>query len=171
MKKLFFIFAKLLGLFQLYTALMGAMQIIIMIALSRSDSTSHADLALGAAGLLLFLGVSIAIARILIVKTEWLAGKVGIRDEAPVEGLAHIPALQVGICLIGVLVTVQSLPQVARMALTYRNIWANISLDLLWPQLLPSVLQLALGLLLALKPRAIANWVDRSPQSDAAPPA
>ena len=170
MKKLFLIFAKLLGLFQLYTAVMGAMQLTAMVSMTRVEGTPITVVALGIAGLLLFVAVSLVIARILIVKTEWLAEKVGIRDEAPVEGLEHVPALVVGICLIGIFVAVQSLPHVARLVLTWRNIWTHTSLDLLWPQLLPSVLQLALGLILALRPGRVAALVARAPAAAAPQP-
>jgi hypothetical protein len=164
MKKLFLVFAKLLGLYQLYTAVMGAMQLTAMVSMSRIDGTPLTHLALGVAGLLLFVAVSLAIARILIVKTDWLAEKVGIRDDAPVEGLEHVPALAVGICLIGIFVTVQAVPHVARLLLTYRNIWANASRDILWPQMVPSVLQLTLGLFLALQPGRVAGLVARAPR-------
>jgi hypothetical protein len=163
MKRLFLIFAKLLGLFQLYTALMSATQLVVMLTLmTRSEPAPLVGLLLGAVGLLLFLAVSLAIARILIVQTEWLAEKVGIRDDAPVAGLEHGQILAVGICLIGIFVTVESLPDVVRLVLSLRKMSANGAMDYLWPQLLPSVLPLALGLFLALKPEAVARRVGRS---------
>ena len=116
MKQLFFVFAKLLGLFQLYTALLAAMQWVSMLTMiARSESAPFTGMLMGAAGLLVFLAVALAAAWILIEKTDWLAGKVGIRDDAPVAGLEQVPALVVGICLIGIFVTVQSLPGVVRL--------------------------------------------------------
>jgi hypothetical protein len=165
MKKLFHIFAKLLGLYQLYTALMGSAQIVaILTMMARTEPVPLAGMLLGAAGILIYLTVAIAIAWVLLGKTEWLAKKVGIHDDVPVEGLEHVPALAVGICLIGIYVTIQSLPDVVRLALTFRNMWDNVSIDLLWPQLVPSVLQLALGLFLALQPGRVAGLVARTPR-------
>ena len=157
MKIMFLVLAKLLGLYQLYTALLGTLQLIAMVAMSLQGIPNLAVFLLGLAGVLLFLAVSLAVAWVLIVRTEWLAALVGIRDDAPVPGLAQVPALHVGICLIGVFVSIQAVPHLARLLLTFRNVWAQASLDLLWPQLLPSVLQLAAGLFLALKPGSVAR--------------
>lgn len=158
MKKLFLVFAKLLGMYQLYSALLGTLQLIAMVAMSLQGIPNLAVFLLGLAGVLLFLAVSLAVAWVLIVRTEWLAAWAGIRDDAPVPpGLAQVPALHVGICLIGVFVSIQAVPHLARLLLTFRNVWAQASLDLLWPQLLPSVLQLAVGLFLALKPGSVAR--------------
>lgn len=161
MKQLFYVFAKLLGLFQLYTALIGAMQWVSMLTMiARSVPEPFTGMLLGAAGALVFLAVAFAAAWILIVKTEWLADKVGIRDDAPVAGLGHVPALAVGICLIGIFVTVQSLPEVARLALA-RDMWGNGAPGYIWPQLLPAVLKLVLGLVLGLRPGRVAALVTR----------
>ena len=161
MKQLFFVFAKLLGLFQLYTALIAAMQWVSMLTMiARSESAPFTGMLMGATGLLVFLAVALAAAWILIEKTDWLAGKVGIRDDAPVAGLEQVPALVVGICLIGIFVTVQSLPGVVRLLLT-RNMWGTGLPAFIWPQLLPAVLQVALGLFLALQPGRVAALVTR----------
>ena len=164
MKQLFFVFAKLLGLFQLYTALTSAMQWVSMLTMiARSEPAPFAGMLLGAAGVLIFLAVAFAAAWILIAKTDWLAAKVGIRDDAPVAGLAQVPALVVGISLIGIFVTVQSLPDVLRLLLT-RNMWGTGAPAFIWPQVLPAVLQVALGLFLALQPGRVAARVTREPR-------
>ena len=161
MKQLFSVFAKLLGLFQLYTALTSAMQWVSMLTMiARSEPAPFTGMLLGAAGVLIFLAVAFAAAWILIAKTGWLADKVGIRDDAPVAGLEQVPALGVGICLIGIFVTVQSLPEVVRLVMT-RNMWGNGAPAFIWPQLLPAVLKLALGLFLALQPGRTAALVTR----------
>ena len=167
MKKLFLVFAKLLGLIQLYTALMGVTQMaILMTMISRDASPSLAGILSNISGLAIYLVVSLAIAWGLLAKTEWLAGKVGLSDEAPVEGLERVPALVVGIALIGIFVTVRSLPPLVRALFEFQQTW-NSSQPLALRQLAPVALQLALGLVLALKPGAIAALVARSP----APPA
>ena len=62
--------------------------------------------------------------------------------------------------LIGIFVTVQSLPEVVRLVMT-RNMWGNGAPAFIWPQLLPAVLKLALGLFLALQPGRTAALVTR----------
>ncbi|NCA81209.1 MAG: hypothetical protein EOM72_00485 [Opitutae bacterium] len=169
MKKLFLVFAKLLGLIQLYTALLGVTQMAIMMSLvSRSDSGSLSGVLPSLAGLTIYLAVALVIAWVLLAKTEWLARKVGVGDEAPVEGLERVPALIVGVALIGIFVTVRSLSPLARALLEFRQIWDS-SPQLALRQLAPVALQLALGLLLALKPGFVAAFVGRSPAPPATP--
>ena len=164
MKKLFLVFAKLLGLFQLYTAVMGAMQLTAMVSMTRVEGTPITVVALGIAGLLLFVAVSLVIARILIIKTEWLAEKVGIRDEAPVEGLEHVPALVVGICLLGIFVTVQNIAPLTRALIQLQRMGSYGVRPVMWNQILPPALQLAAGLFLALRPGRVAALVTREPR-------
>lgn len=169
MKKLFLVFAKLLGLVQLYMTLLGVTQMAIMMAvLSRNDSASVSEVLPSLAGLMIYLAVALVIAWVLLAKTEWLARKVGLGDEAPVEGLERVPALIVGVALIGVFVTVRSLSPLARALLEFRQIWDS-SPQLALRQLAPVALQLALGLLLALKPGFVAAFVGRSPAPPTAP--
>ena len=168
MKNLFSVLAKLLGLVQLYLALLTAMQLVVMLTMvSRSDSIPLRGILLGGAGLAIYLAVSLAIAWILIARTDWLAAKVGIQDDTPVEGLERLPALLVGICLIGIFVTVESLPRLARILIDLQRAWQYGPQHLIWGQMTPVLLQLFLGLVLALRPNAVVGWIARKP----APPA
>ena len=171
MKKLFLVFAKLLGLVQLYMTLVGLTQMAVMLAiLPRGDSSPAFGLWANLAGMGSYLAVSLAIAWVLLAKTEWLAGKIGVDGEAPAEGLERIPALLVGIALIGVFVTVRSLPPLVRALLEIQQtqVWTRAP-QVAWRQLAPVALQLALGLFLALKPGAVAAFVGRSPAPSATP--
>ena len=168
MKKLFVVFAKLLGLVQLYLALLTATQLVVMLGMVvRTDQIPLRDVLLGGVGLAIYLAVSLAIAWLLLAKTDWLAAKVGIRDETPIEGLERLPALIVGICLIGVFVTVESLPRLARILIDLQRAWHYGPHQLIWGQLAPVLLQLLLGLVLALRPNTVVGWIARK----SAPPA
>ena len=168
MKKLFLVFAKLLGLVQLYLALLTATQLVVMLAMVvKTDPIPLRGILLGIAGLAIYLAVSLAIAWLLLARTDWLAAKVGIHDDTPVEGLEHLPTLLVGICLIGIFVTVESLPRLARILIDLQRAWHYGPHQLIWGQLAPNLLQLLLGLILALRPDAVAARVVSKP----APPA
>ena len=170
MKKLFLVFAKLLGLVQLYTALLTATQLVIMLGmLVKTDPIPLRGILLGAAGMAVYLAVSLAIAWLTLVKTEWLAAKVGIQDDAPVAGLEHVPALLAGICLIGIFVTVESLPRLTRILIDVQRAWSYGPHQLIWGQMAPTLLQVLLGLILALKPGTVAALVVRKPAPAAAP--
>ena len=168
MKKLFLVLAKLLGVVQLYMALMTATQLVVMLGMVvRTDQIPLRSVLLGGVGLAIYLAVSLGIAWILIARTDWLAAKVGIQDDTPVEGLERLPALLVGICLIGIFVTVESLPRLARILIDLQRAWQYGPQHLIWGQMTPVLLQLFLGLVLALRPNTVVGWIARKP----APPA
>lgn len=162
MKKLFLVFSKLLGLVQLYMALLTSTQLVVMLGMvARTDQIPLRGVLLGGIGLAIYLAVSLAIAWLLLARTDWLAAKVGIRDETPVEGLERLPALIVGICLIGVFVTVEALPRLARILIDLQRAWHYGPHQLIWGQLAPVLLQLFLGLVLALRPDEVAGRIVR----------
>lgn len=168
MKKMFIVLAKLLGLVQLYLALLTATQLAVMLGMVvRTDQIPLRGVLLGGVGLAIYLAVSLGIAWILIARTDWLAAKVGIQDDTPVEGLERLPALLVGICLIGIFVTVESLPRLARILIDLQRAWHYGPHHLIWGQMTPVLLQLFLGLILALRPNTVVGWIARKP----APPA
>ena len=170
MKKLFLIFAKLLGLVQLYMALLNATQLVVMLGMvAKSDHLPLRGILLGVAGLVIYLAIAIAIAWLMLAKTEWLAGKVGIHDDPPIEGLEQVPALRVGICLIGIFVIVGVLPRLARILIDLHQAWHFQPHQLIWGQLAPNLLQLLLGLVLALKSDQVITLVARKPAQAPAP--
>jgi hypothetical protein len=163
MKKLFLVFAKLLGLVQLYATTVAALQMFAMVAMVLRGAINPFTAAVSLGGLVLYTGVALAIAWVLLKRTEWLADLVGIRDDAPIEGLERVPALIVGIALIGVFVTVRALPNLVGTLIGLRDQWAMAPLRLVAKQMVPHLVQLALGLFLALKPAAIARRIAADP--------
>ncbi len=162
MRKLFLVFAKLLGLFQLYTVLVNVAPLAFMLgAFYHEDSATLAEILAGVSGYLVYLAVSLAIAWVLLAKTGWLADKAGVRDETPVPDLDRVPALRVGITLLGIFVTVQGIPPLARGLIQYSRLGTPFLRPAIWNHILPSGLQIALGLFLALKPAAVARLVAR----------
>ena len=162
MRKLFFVFAKLLGLFQLYATLVAALQMLAMAAMLVHREPHPFTSAVSLAGMVVYTGGALAIAWILLKHTEWLADVVGLRDEAPIEGLERVPALVVGIALIGVFVTVRSLPALVGALIGMQAHLDAIPLQMLVKDLIPHLVQVAAGLFLALKPGILAARIAKS---------
>ena len=162
MRKLFVVFAKLLGLVQLYATVTAALQMLAMAAMVLRGKINPFTGAVSFSGLVIFTGIALAIAWVLLKRTEWLADVVGIRDDAPVEGLERVPALVVGIALIGVFVTVQALPRLVGALIGMQTHLDEVPLQILVKDLVPYLLQLAIGLFLALKPGAVAARIAKA---------
>lgn len=156
------VLAKLLGLVQLYLALVGLTQGAGMIAmLSSGGYPSPRELLVSMIAMGAYLAVSLAIVWVLLAKTEWLAMRVGLKEEAPVAGLERVPALQTGVTLIGVFVTANSLPPLLRILLQSGFFMREPILPSSGVYLIPVVFQTLLGLFLALRPRTVVALIDR----------
>jgi hypothetical protein len=114
--------------------------------------------------------LSLGMAWLLLARTEWLADKLKIQDEARIENLDKHPILLVGVKLIGVYVAVRAIPSLARAMLDARHIWeGQVGLQL-WNKIIPAALQLGLGLFLALRSEKVVDIITNRKQP-AEPPA
>ena len=158
MKRLFLVLAKLVGLFQVYWALVNFMQIGFTLSMiGRSESTHFGQIVASLAGIVTYFVLSLGMAWLLLARTEWLADKLKIQDEAEIEGLDKRHILLVGVKLIGVYVTVYAIPSLARELLVSQRLWeGQIGLQV-WSKIIPAALQLGLGLYLALKSETVVE--------------
>ncbi|HRX07102.1 MAG TPA: hypothetical protein P5306_08440 [Kiritimatiellia bacterium] len=156
MKNLFLVFAKLLGLVLLYLVLITSFQIIGLFFWALGDHPPVPQLAAGLLLSLLALFASLAAVWILLVRTEWLAGKLNLNTEAPLGAFTPDSALVVGLTLIGVYLAVRSLSQIAATAVNLLHPGTQYPEFHVLRQFLPGLVQLAAGLLLSVKARAIA---------------
>ncbi|HPJ57263.1 MAG TPA: hypothetical protein PLK81_06400 [Kiritimatiellia bacterium] len=156
MKNLFLVFAKLLGLVLLYLVLITSFQIIGLFFWALGDHPPVPQLAAGLLLSLLALFASLAAVWLLLVRTEWLAGKLNLNTEAPLGAFTPDSALVVGLTLIGVYLAVRSLSQIAATAVNLLHPGTQYPEFHVLRQFLPGLVQLAAGLLLSVKARAIA---------------
>ena len=164
MKNLFLVFAKLLGLVLLYLVLITSFQIIGLFFWALGDHPPVPQLAAGLLLSLLALFASLAAVWILLVRTEWLAGKLNLNTEAPLGAFTPDSALVVGLTLIGVYLAVRSLSQIAATAVNLLHPGTQYPEFHVLRQFLPGLVQLAAGLLLSVKARAIAARLAPSPR-------
>ncbi len=156
MNNLFLVFAKLLGLVLLYLVLITSFQIIGLFFWALGDHPPVPQLAAGLLLSLLALFASLAAVWLLLVRTEWLAGKLNLNTEAPLGAFTPDSALVVGLTLIGVYLAVRSLSQIAATAVNLLHPGTQYPEFHVLRQFLPGLVQLAAGLLLSVKARAIA---------------
>ena len=151
MKNLFLVFAKLLGLVLLYLVLVTSFQIIGLFFWALGDHPPAPQLAASLLLSLLALFASLAAVWILLVRTEWLAGKLKFSTEAPLGAFTPNAALVVGLTLIGVYLAVRSLSQIAATAVNLQYPWIHYPEFHVLRQFLPGLVQLAAGLVLSVK--------------------
>jgi hypothetical protein len=171
MRPLFLVLAKLTGLLHLFWTLGNLVQMTfyIRVLISPGPDPEATDL-LPLISYVLYLLLALVLAWILLMKTEALADKLGIRQNAPEPDLpAPRALLGVGTRLIGLFFTLKALPAIIRML---PEIQQALALGLrLHTQgsILAPLLQLALGLLLAFKADAVVALLNRRPADSLAP--
>jgi hypothetical protein len=156
MKPLFLVLAKLTGLLHLYWTLTGLTQVGVMFStMGRLESTSLGGMLIPVVGLAIYLLLALGIAWMLLVRTDWLAGKLGIQDPTAIASPSPQSFFLVGVRLIGVYVSVFALPALVRALVTTQQIWAHLDRPHVASTLISPILSLLLGLLLTFK----GGWV------------
>lgn len=173
MRHLFLVIAKLFGLFQIVWAvghLASVTMVLATMGMGPESLFQHrvAQLA-NTLGLAVFCFV---MAWVLLFRTQWLADKLRIQEEAEPKRLRGIMLLRVGIKLIGLFLVVSAIPDAVRASFDW--IWSVASLGNLrnfvrvfwlestsgiWTRVLPALLQLGLGLFLSLRTEMVLSWI------------
>lgn len=163
MRKLFLVLAKLVGLLQVYWALVNFMQIGFTLSMiGRSESTHTGQIVVSLIGIGAYFILSLGMAWLLLARTEWLADRVRIQDETDIQGLDKHPVLLAGVKLIGVYVTVYAIPSLVHALLDSQRLWeGQIGLQV-WNKIIPAALQLGLGLFLALRSEKVVEVITKN---------
>lgn len=173
MRNTFIVLGKLMGLLILYIVIAGIGYFLPIIATSLPKGISEEGGFWMALGSVVYLALLTVLAFVMIFRTDKVASWVGLREEEEVAKSPSAEAtLLTGIALIGVYVLVRTLPEFAAYLLgmpAYSDMFG----------IPPSIndfahygFRMALALLLILKPRAIARFLEkrtRGPQEPAAP--
>jgi hypothetical protein len=171
MRRLFLVLAKLVGLLQLYWALAGFIQIgpIFTMLHAPSGPIQVEQILTNLIGIVLYFALSLGMAWLLLARTEWLADRLKVQDEGGVDGLDKHPMLLVGVKLIGVYVTVLAIPSLARALLNSWQILAGQIGLRVWHGIIPSALQLGIGLFLALKSDKVVEIITKKEETTKQP--
>ena len=173
MRQLFLVLAKLLGLLQIVWALPLLASLTMFLATMGMVSESlHQHRAAQIANTLAFSVFYLAMAWVLLFRSEWLADKLKIQDDAEPRELREIVILRAGVKLIGLFFVVSAIPEAARGLSGW--IWSVASLGTLrnfarvfwlestssvWTNVLPALLQLGLGLFFAFRTEIVLRWI------------
>jgi hypothetical protein len=165
MRRLFLVVAKLLGLLQLYWALTLFVQVGFFFMMpSRPESSQFVHILVNLIGVLAYFVLTFGFAGILLARTEWVADKLGIREENGLSELEKHPALLVGVQLIGVYVTVHAAPALVRELLSCYDTW-HWDMDWrFWSRAIDEALQLALGVVLMLRSGKVVEIITKRKQ-------
>ena len=167
MRRLFIIFAKLLGLLQLYWSLVTFSQIGFgFIMLSRAEQTQAGQIRANLIGVLTYLTLSLGMAWILICRTQLVADRLRIKDESDIAGLDKYPLLAVGIKLIGVYITAHAIPGLVKLLLETPAIWQGQMPLHVWYKMIPTILEVLIGLFLALKSSTVIRIITRKNEQE-----
>jgi hypothetical protein len=163
MRPLFLVLAKLTGLLHLYWTLGGIVQMFVLFGTMGSIGPGKSASALiPSLGFAAYVALALGLTWILLAKTDWLADKLGIPADAPMERPTHAVLLRVGIQLIGAFAIVQALPALARALVSLQQTGGLTSRFVHWHSGVAPLVQLALGLFLAFRANTIAARLDRS---------
>lgn len=172
MRRLFVVLAKLVGLLQLYWSLINLMQIGFTLSMvGRADASEFGRVLVSLLGIVVYFALCLVMVWVLLARTEWLADKLRVVDGAEMERLDGLPVLLVGVKLIGVYMTVHAIPSLARALLDASRIWQGQAGLHPWNKTIPAVLQLGLGLFLAMKSARVVAWLPEGENGSEQPPA
>ena len=173
MRRLFIVLAKLLGLLQIYWALVYFVQLGFWLGrLVRVPSPSLGQMVLEVVGIIVYTALSIGMAWLLIAKTDWLADKLKIDTETEEStDLKEDVILRCGVKFIGLFVAIYAVPAIVRALLRSgifgifdHGITSPAFSMVIWDFLdvvLAPALQLALGLFLALKSTKVVEMMTK----------
>ncbi len=154
MKGLFIILAKLLGLLLLYWGLSALSSILTITAHSETTREFYnvGQRVLQYASLILFLLVSLGMAFLLLLRTEWIADKLNVKSyEALHIPLSSALVLRVGMKIIGIFIFVSHIQSLFRAFENLRMLGSIFA----------PVLQLTLALLLVLRTDMVINFINK----------
>lgn len=167
MRPLFLVLAKLLGLLQVYWALLNLSQIAMVLPTMCNSSVNESgylrDVFVYTASYLL---INLIVAWFLLMRTDWLADKLQIHGEAPIGNLDDGALLRTGVRLIGVYVLVYAIPAFVKTMLGHEMFTSHVIAPLFWQKLLPVTLQIILGILLTCRTERILAFIAKSEQTD-----
>jgi hypothetical protein len=179
MRRLFIVGAKLLGLFGIWSAIFVILQIISFGQMLQFGSMHYGENWIFVVSIILYvLGsigcfiLSIWFSTILLLRTEWLADKVGLDKDNELSGwLEEKKLLNLGILLLGFYVLISAVPGFVKSSLTLLGTFLltnppglrDVPTRLIHYAIpvFINFLELAIGVLLILMPVRIIGWVEK----------
>ena len=170
MRRLFLVLAKLVGLLQAFRAFMVLIQVGSMVnELLGSSARAASDPSLYGyvMGLFVSFPLSIALAWLLLFRTEQVADFLRVGPDEPVPAFRRDVLLNVGVKLIGLYLAAQAIPSLTSWLLLEARYFTQRrpSFPLTWTAILHPALALVVGIVLIAKTRRIMALITRDDQT------
>jgi hypothetical protein len=177
MRRLFIVGAKLLGLICIWWAIVISTQIMSvggLLSFTHMRQLTYSDVIsviLFLVGLLAFIALTIWFLTILLLRTEWLADKVGLDKDDELAGWPEEKKLlRLGLLLLGFYVLAYAIPDTVKSSLTLLGEYfimrpsrfrgaSSFLLHYVIP-ILVNLVGVSIGFLLVLMPTRIIGWVE-----------
>ena len=159
MRRLFIVLAKLIGLLQIYWGLTYLSSISLFIGqMARMESSEASQIAIQIGGILGFAVLAFGMAWLLLTRTQWIADKLRIEADDQLPVLSDDVVLNAGIKVVGVYILAGAIPGLIK-SVSEASAWGlwDGRLTAIWTKILPSVLQVALALLLTIRTNFVLN--------------
>ena len=138
----------------------------VCIALFSLFASDVSPVSPGLTGLIVYLFLSLVMAWILLMRTTWLADKLNLHEDVDFEGFKEGAIFRTGVKLIGVYVTVNAIPAFAKNILTHSMFYLGLLRVDFWTQLIPTALQLALGVFMAVRADSVLALVAKAEMTE-----
>jgi hypothetical protein len=159
MRKLFIVLAKIVGLYQMYIGLAYFSSTLMLFKVAGTCSPGE-GMSLIFAGVALF-GFALLyfwFVRVLLIRTEWLADKIGIKSDDALPTLDKDTALTIGFKLIGIYIFIAALSTLARLVVDSTSYPSSMNINgYIWKYSIPTVMKSIVALILLIR----TDWVLR----------
>lgn len=167
MRRIFIVLAKLIGILQIYWGLTYLSSIALFIGqMARMESSGFGQLAIQMGGILGFALLAFGMAWVLLARTEWLADKLKIHSDDQLPVLSDDTVLRAGIKVVAVYILANAIPGLVKAiseASAY-GLWEG-RLTAIWTKIIPSVLQVAFALFLAIRTERVLSLLAKGEEA------
>jgi MFS family permease len=168
MRRLFIVFAKLLGVLQIYWSIAYLSSILVFASsVAKMGDSEPWQALMHYSGFLVYAALTIVFAWLFLARTTWLADKLKIPKDDDLPALSKDALLNAGIKLIGIYVLAKAIPSLVQgiaTASAYRGLWDRAP-SVIWTTILPPVLQVIVGLLLTIRTSFVVRIMERGEQA------
>jgi hypothetical protein len=170
MRRLFLVLAKLVGLMQAFQAFMALIQIggTVNALLGSSPARAYFPSLYGSIiGLFVSFPLSIALAWLLLFRTEQVADFLRVGPDEPVPAFRRDVLLNVGVKLIGLYLAAEAIPSLARWLYEARYFAERRMPNSFytWAGILQPALAIVVGIVLIAKTRQIVSLITRDDET------
>jgi len=163
MRRLFIILAKIVGIVLLYRWVLYFTSLLVLFTnISDLEMDDDGSVSLYIVGLIIYILLAVSGSYILILKTDWLADKLGVKDDDVFPSIANDVVLLSGFKLIGVYVFLNALPAVftAVFRVGSYSMAGGLS-KYIWTGALPAVIQIILSMFLLVRTESVLNFLKK----------